>query len=151
MKPPNASQSVDIPIDSPQAARHLEDLQVLLAEDCVDQARLYLRFLDSMGVKITLECNGQSAVDAVRKSPSLFDAVGMDVQRPEMDGVASTGLLRELGYNGAIIALAAYDSEELKRSWFQAGCDEFLEKPASKQNLIDAVLRHTMAKTEAVS
>lgn len=142
----HTSQTIDSHFDSSQAALTLEGQQVLLAEDCVDQGRLYLKFLQVARAEVTLECNGQSAVDAVRKSPTLFHVVVMDFQMPEMDGLDATRQLRELGYRGAILAVTAFVSEELKQSWFQAGCNEFLEKPLNKQELISAVLRHTTAE-----
>ena len=146
----NISQTTDSDFDSPQTDTPLEGQQVLLAEDCADQGRLYLKFLQSAGAEVTLECNGQSAVDAVRKGPTLFDAVVMDFQMPEMDGLESTRQLRELGYSGAIIAATAFGSEELKQSWFQAGCDEYLEKPLNKQELISAVLRHMTVEKKSI-
>ena len=110
------------------------------------KGRLYLTFLQSAGAEVTLECCGQSAVDTVRKAPTRFDAVVMDFQMPEMDGVDATRQLRDLGYTGTIFAVTAFGSEELKQSWFQAGCDDYLEKPLNKQNFIAAVVRHTTAK-----
>ena len=115
----------------------------------MDQGRLVLEFLQSAGAEVVLECNGRSVVDAVSKSPTLFDAVVMDFQMPEMDGLDATRQLRELGYRGAIIAVTAFGSRKLKRSWFQAGCDEYLEKPLNKQKLIRAVFRLTTAAKEA--
>ena len=116
---------------------------MLLAEDGMDQGRLYLKYLQVAGAEVTLECNVQSAVDSVRKSPTLFDAVVMDFQMPEINGLESTRQLLGLGYSGVIIAMTAFASEELKQSWFPAGFDEFLEKPLNGRELINAVLRHT--------
>ena len=132
--------------DSSQVPSALEGKQVLLAEDSVDQSRLYLMFLQRAGADVTLECNGQSAVDAVVKSPMLFDAVVMDFQMPELDGLDATRQLRELGYRGAIIAVTAFSSDELKQSWFQTGCDDFLEKPLDATMLVSAVHLHTAVK-----
>ncbi len=125
--------------NSPQATLVLEGRQVLLAEDCVDQGRLYLRFLERAGAVVTLECSGQSAVDAIRKSPTRFDAVVMDFQMAEVDGVDATRQLRALGYDGAIIAVTAFGSDELRQSWFQAGCDDYLEKPLERATLINTL------------
>ena len=146
----HASQTTDSQLYSSQTDSLLEGLQVLLAEDCVDQGRLYLKFLQVAGAGVTLECNGQSAVHAVRKSPTLFDAVVMDFEMPEMDGLDATRQLREIGYSGAIIAVTAFGSEKLKQSCFQAGCDDYLKKPMNKHELISAVLRHTTVGKEAV-
>ena len=100
---------------SAQVAPLLAGKQVLLAEDSLDQGRLILKFLQLAGAEVTLECNGQAAVDAVQKSPALFDAVVMDFQMPGMDGVDATRQLRALGYAGTIIAITAFGSEELKQ------------------------------------
>ena len=145
----HSSQTSDSQSDSSQAALTLEGQQVLLAEDCPQEGRLYLKFLQLAGAKVTLECNGQSAVDAVRESPSPFDAVVMDFQMPRRDGVGATRQLRKLGYSGAIIGVTAFGSDELKQSWFQAGCDDYLKKPLNKHELITAVVRHTTAAKEA--
>ena len=143
------SRGIDVQSSSPQATLTLKGKQVLLAEDCVDQGRLYLKFLQAAGAEVTLECNGKSAVDVVRKSPKHFDAIVMDFQMPEMDGLESTRQLRKLGYCGAIIAMTAFGSEKLKQSWFQAGCDEFLLKPLNRGEFIRAVLHQTTTGNDA--
>ena len=66
------------------------------------------------------------------------------------DDYISTRRLRKLGYGKAILAVTAFGSEELNQSWFQAGSDDFLEKPTNKQELISAVLRQTTAEKESV-
>lgn len=151
MNAQSPQRPIDSHFDSSQAAPALEGQQVLLAEDCVDQGSLYLKFLQVAGAVVTLECNGQSAVDAVRKSLTLFDTIVMDFKMPELDGIESTKQMRDLGYRGAIIAATAYRSEELEQLWFQAGCDEFLENPLKKEELIRTVLRHSTVRKEAVS
>ncbi|MAX40120.1 MAG: hypothetical protein CME33_26565 [Gimesia sp.] len=123
----------------------VDSLHVLLTEDCPDQGRLYLGFLQMAGAEVTLECSGRSAVDVVRKTPTLFDVIIMDFQMPEIDDIESTRQICELGYEGPIIAMTAFGSDELKQSWFQAGCNEYLEIPLKKSELIVAVLHHMKA------
>lgn len=122
-------------------ASSLEGMRVLLAEDCMDQQRLYYKFLKDAGADVVLECNGQAATDAARKTPDAFNAVVMDFQMPELDGLDATRGLRELGYYGPIIAITAHASSELEQAWYEAGCDSFLTKPINKQELIGAVAR----------
>lgn len=128
----------------------LEELRVLLAEDCVDQQRLYLKFLRDAGADVVLECNGNAAIDAARKTPAAFDAVVMDFRMPELDGLEATRGLRELGYYGPIIAVTAHASPELEQAWYQAGCDSFLTKPLQKRELVGAIARLASAKAETV-
>ncbi len=135
---------------SPQEALTLEGQRVLLVEDCPDQGRLFLKFLQQAGAEVVLECSGESAVAVVGKSPTHFDAVVMDFQMARMGGLDATRQLRRLHYRGTIIAVTAYGSDELKESWFQAGCNEFLDKPLVKSELIAAIARHTMTAIEGV-
>ncbi len=120
-------------------SRPLENMQILLAEDCAEESRLYLKFFEKAGAEVTLECNGQSAVDAIRRSPSRFDAIVMDFQMPEMDGIIATSKIRKLGFEGAIIAITAFSTKELRENWYRAGCDNYLEKPVQQPLLIETV------------
>jgi len=126
-----------------QESLSLKGQHVLLVEDCVEQGRLFLKILQLAGADVTLECNGEAAVDTFNKSSVHFDAIVMDFLMPEMDGLESTSRLRQLGYSGAIIAVTAYDTEKLKRAWFLAGCNEYLIKPLKKEQLINSVLCHS--------
>jgi two-component system sensor histidine kinase/response regulator len=139
---PRSSPTIHDPADASQESLPLDGRQVLLVEDCPDQGRLYLKFLQSAGADVTLECTGHSAVDAVRRSPTLYDAVVLDFQMPEMDGLNATTRMREQGYRGAILAVTAHGSEELKQAWFEAGCNDFLEKPLEKPTLINTLALH---------
>lgn len=133
-----------------QDVRTLDGLRILLAEDCPDQGRLCLEYLQSAAANVTLECTGPSAVDAFQKSTTPFDAVLMDFQIPELDGIDATRQLRELGYQGTILALTGFDEEELRQSWLEVGCNDFLRKPLRKTELIDAILNHTQAKQKTI-
>jgi CheY-like chemotaxis protein len=132
------------PENTSPASLPLEGKQILLVEDCPDQGRLYLKFLQLAGAEVTLECTGHSAVDAVRKSPTLYDVVVLDFQMPEMDGLDATTKMRDLDYRGAIIAVTAHGSEELKQAWFKVGCNEFLEKPFDYSKLISTLELHML-------
>ena len=149
MNTPSPVQPIDSQSDSLQDVLLLEGFQVLLVEDCMDQGRLHLKFLQIAGAEVTLECNGLSAVDTVRKSPTRFDAVVMDFKMPKMDGLDATKQMRANGYGGVIIAVTAYGSDELRQSWFQAGCTEYLEKPLKKNGLISAVFCYVAVMKEA--
>lgn len=135
-------------VQSPATDQPLKGINLLLAEDCVDQSRMFLYCATSAGADVTLECNGQAAVDAVRRNPQHFDVIVMDFQMPEMDGLDATRQLRELGFQGTILAATAFGCEALREAWFLAGCDDYLEKPLTKRELVEAVLRHATAPAQ---
>ena len=138
----NTSQTNRDQFEFSQDNLALRGMRVLLAEDNQDFGRICLSFLRSAGAEVTLECNGQSAVDAVRDSPRIFDVILMDFMMPELDGIDATRQLRELGYRGAILAMTAYGTEQIEQEWFEAGCNEFIRKPIRKHHLIRTILDH---------
>ncbi len=106
--------------------------QVLLAEDGPDNQRLIALKLRKVGLQVDVADNGRSALEkafAARDSGTPYDVILMDVQMPELDGLAATSRLRESGYAGPIIALTAFAMPSDRERCLQAGCDDFVSKP----------------------
>ncbi|MDP6038509.1 MAG: response regulator, partial [Candidatus Latescibacteria bacterium] len=68
-------------------------LRILLAEDNAVNQRLATRLLEKRGYVVTVVENGQQVLDVLMNES--FDAILMDVQMPEMDGLEATQILRE--------------------------------------------------------
>jgi signal transduction histidine kinase/DNA-binding response OmpR family regulator len=68
-------------------------LQVLLAEDNPVNQLTATTMLEKLGHTITVANNGREAVDKLGEGN--FDLVFMDVQMPELDGMAATSEIRE--------------------------------------------------------
>jgi signal transduction histidine kinase/HPt (histidine-containing phosphotransfer) domain-containing protein len=119
-------------------------LTVLLAEDNLVNQKLAVELLSKRGHKVVLAHNGRQAVDAIRVG--RFDLVLMDVQMPEMDGIAATKEIRRLEGEGGtrvpIVALTAHALEGDRQVCLQAGMDAFISKPvryAEFYRIIDSV------------
>ena len=65
--------------------------------------------LGRLGVELEIANNGREAVDMISAAPDRYAAVLMDIQMPEMDGLAATRALREMRpvRNLPIIAMTA--------------------------------------------
>ena len=107
-------------------------LRVLVAEDNAVNQAVILRVLQKMGHMAVLAQNGKEALALA--SAEKFDLVFMDVQMPEMDGMAATAAIRENEkQNGAthlpIFAMTAHAMKGDRERCLAAGMDGYLTKP----------------------
>jgi CheY-like chemotaxis protein len=71
--------------------------------------------------------SGTDAIEAVKEN--RYDLVFMDHMMPEMDGIETTKIIRELGYDLPIIALTANAVSGVKDMFLANGFNDFLSKP----------------------
>jgi len=68
-------------------------------------------------------------------SGERFDLVFMDVQMPNLDGIQSTKLIREMGFSAPIVALTAFAEKSNEDECMASGMDYFLAKPIKRPAL----------------
>jgi two-component system sensor histidine kinase/response regulator len=106
-------------------------LQVLVAEDNPVNEAVIVRVLEKMGHAPTVAHNGREAVSLAANGK--FDLVFMDVQMPEMDGLAATAAIRESeqrsGTHLPIFAMTAHAMKGDREQCLAAGMDGYLTKP----------------------
>ena len=104
---------------------------MLVAEDNDINQQIVEHLLARLGVTVEFAANGREAVDAVLKDPTRFDAVIMDVQMPEMDGLEATRLIRARvdATQLPIIAMTAHAMEQERQLCLDAGMNDHLTKP----------------------
>jgi CheY-like chemotaxis protein len=98
------------------------------------------RMLEKLGYDVQLAGNGLEAVAASIAAP--IDVVLMDVQMPEMDGIAATRRIHETMSRASrpyIIALTANAMTEDRDACLAAGMDAFLSKPMQIAQLREAL------------
>ena len=123
----------NLPGDTPAPARR----KILLAEDNRVNQVVAVRLLERRGHQVTVAANGREALEALLREP--FDLVLMDVQMPEMDGLAATAAvrLREAVTGGhlPIFAMTAHAMKGDAERCRNAGMDGYLSKPVRPQDL----------------
>ncbi len=134
--------------DAP-ALRELPHLRILLAEDSIPNQTLAVGVLNRWKQQVTVVENGLQAVQAVQDRP--FDLVLMDVQMPELDGLAATTMIRELEREGKlprsqksrlpIIALTAHALKGDRERCLEAGMDGYVSKPVRQHELHREIIR----------
>ena len=110
-------------------------LRVLLVEDSVVVQVLAKRLLGKLGYTIEVAANGKEAIDAMGNG--AYDVVFMDVQMPEMDGLAAMKeiALRWPSDHPSIIAMSASDAASDRQACLDAGMDDYLSKPVREADM----------------
>lgn len=132
-------------VSSPVAKQERLNCRVLLADDGLDNQRLFRVFLEKSGAAVDVVDNGAAAVEAALGAESRntpYDVIFMDMQMPVMDGCTATRKLRAAGYARPIIALTAHAMTGKRQECVEAGCTDYVTKPTSRQTLIAAVQRN---------
>jgi CheY-like chemotaxis protein len=111
---------------------------VLLVDDSDINLDVARRLLAGRGAQVLCCASGRQALDCLRAAPTGFDAVLMDVQMPDMDGLEATRRVRaDLGLlRLPVIALTAGALVEERRRAFDAGMQGFLPKPLDPAQLV---------------
>ncbi|HYD98332.1 MAG TPA: ATP-binding protein [Alphaproteobacteria bacterium] len=150
--------TVDIPVgaavggpaaapDRPAAVR---GLRLLLVDDVEANRLLIGAMLERAGHSVTAVDGGAAGVAAVKAGG--FDAVLMDVQMPEVDGIEATRRIRALPAPQCrvpVVALSADVLSETRALGLAAGIDAYLGKPVDWAELGRTLDRLTAGRPPA--
>lgn len=132
-------------------------LKVLVADDNATNIEVVSRMLKLEDVyDVTVAKDGQEAYDLVKASMSQqkqqhFDAIFMDVQMPNVNGLESTRLIRKMGYVAPIVALTAFSEESNVQECMASGMNEFLSKPIRRPALKKVLTKISTIEEEDVT
>jgi two-component system, sensor histidine kinase and response regulator len=118
-------------------------LRVLLAEDNPINQKVAVGVLRRLGHAVHVAASGREALAALEKEQ--FDVVLMDVQMPEMDGLAATSEIRRreagTGRRLPVIAMTARAMKGDEEECLRAGMDAYLSKPFQPVDLARVLAR----------
>ncbi len=135
--------------------------KILAVDDNAANLKLLSVLLSDMGVQVTQASSGIEALKKVQEE--RFDLVFMDIQMPEMDGIATTEHIRALPTeelaNVPIIALTAHAMAEERQRLLKAGLNDHLTKPINEVQLFqiiqswcqDCYLNHADASADSAA
>ena len=135
----------DRDVAAPAAAVQAADgraVRILAAEDNATNRKVLGALLEPLGVELTIVVNGLEAVETWRTVPC--DLVLMDIQMPEMGGVAASSRIRELEREQGlepipIIALSANAMRHQVEEYLAAGMTAHIAKPIRLSELYAAL------------
>jgi two-component system, sensor histidine kinase and response regulator len=139
---PEPTPAVPANVTSQTARETRGTLQILLAEDNAVNQLFAVRLLEKRGHAVVVVGTGKAALEAWQTQQ--YDLILMDVQMPEMDGLAATTAIRELetassGGHIPIIGLTAHAMVGYKEQCLGAGMDAYLSKPLQVKDLFAAI------------
>ena len=128
---------------------------VLMVDDDPDVRISVARGLRHSGFDVRVAASGREALRLL--SSESHDALVLDVQMPELDGVAVVTALRALGNDIPICVLSARDTVNDRIAGLEAGADDYLTKPFDLGELVarlNALLRrasHTERSSDTMT
>lgn len=126
-----APESTATPVLETPVAASQRALHILLAEDNAVNQKFAVRTLEKRGHTVVVANNGREAVEHWEKED--FDIILMDVQMPEMDGMAAVARIRELeqesGSHIPIVAMTAHAMKGDRERCLDGGMDGYVTKP----------------------
>lgn len=131
----------------PMVKPALRGLRVLVAEDNDINREIALELLSDAGLEVDMAENGRIACDRVAQAAVPYAAVLMDVQMPEMDGIAATLEIRKdwSPERLPIIAMTAHAYESERQRCFTAGMNDHIAKPVDPLVLVQTLDRWLVA------
>lgn len=127
----------DLLLDPASFSRNAVRTRVLLADDSPTARRLLAQWLKPLNVEVMEVDDGAAAVHAALGEP--FDVILMDVEMPGVGGLHAVSMLRSKGYVRPVVAVTALSDPTDRERCFQAGFDDYLAKPPSREELARVV------------
>ncbi|AEI47842.1 response regulator transcription factor [Runella slithyformis] len=128
--------------------------KVLVVDDDPDIVELLAYNLEKEGYEVATASNGKNALETARTfHPEL---VVMDIMMPQMDGIETARLLRNMPdfRNTYLLFLTARSEEYSEVAAFEIGADDYITKPIKPRALmsrINALFRREAQKAEPES
>ena len=134
--------------DSQASTPHrLAGLKLLVVEDNALNRQVAAELLASEGGTVMLAEGGLEGVRKVIEATEPFDAILMDMQMPDIDGLEATRRIRNDGRFSMlpILAMTANATQADRQACLDAGMNDHISKPINKEHLISSLLIHLAA------
>jgi DNA-binding NtrC family response regulator len=114
---------------------------VLVVDDAGVVRRLSFRVLSEAGYRVFEAAGAVEALEVIAMLRGHLDLVLVDVVMPEVNGVDLVRLIREEWSEPAILFMSAYPAEVLAREGLKDLRVQFLAKPFTRDELLNAAHR----------
>jgi len=135
-------------ISFPDQQDIIRGMKILVVEDEAINQMLMTALLTQFGFVVTTVENGKKAVE--KAAAEDYQLILMDLQMPDMDGFEATRRIKAMTDRPnlpPIIALTAHAMGKDREKCLQAGMDDYLSKPISRDELYHVLIRHLTKAT----
>ena len=126
--------------------------KILLVEDDPNLSLVLQDYLEMLNYDITLCRNGKEGLQAFRAGQ--FNLCILDIMMPVMDGFTLAEEIKKINETIPIVFLTAKSLKEDRIKGFRLGCDDYIMKPFSTEELslrIQAILKRCMAQANNIA
>jgi len=116
--------------------------KILLVEDDINLGDVLRDYLELQDYEVVRAMDGIEGLENFKPQP--FDLLILDVMLPRKDGFTLANEIRQINQQVPVIFLTARGQAEDRITGFKAGCDDYITKPFSSEELelrIGAILR----------
>ncbi len=120
-------------------------VKILLVEDDINLGDVLRDYLELQEYEVTRAMDGVEGLEIFKSQP--FDLLLLDVMLPRKDGFTLANEIRAINQQIPLIFLTARGQMEDRVTGFKTGCDDYITKPFSSEELelrIGAILRRCM-------
>ncbi|MBN1598157.1 MAG: PAS domain S-box protein [Bacteroidales bacterium] len=114
------------------------DKKILVVEDDLLSAEFLRILLEGVNAEVTFAYSGGEAL-ILFENKKRFDIILMDIQLPDISGYEVTRRIRKHDTRVPIIAQTAFAMSEDRQKSMEAGCDAYLSKPISSDDLLQII------------
>ena len=132
----------EAPVPGYKQGQRLQGLRLLVVEDNALNRQIARELLAGEGAEVSLAEGGLEGVKLAQAEQPPFDAILMDIQMPDIDGLEATRRIRQnpAHQTQPIIAMTANASHADRDQCLAAGMNDHVGKPIDLEKLV-AVLR----------
>lgn len=114
---------------------------ILVVDDSADSRKMFADTLGAKGYRVVQAEDGAHGIRAATEAPP--DLVLMNVSMPVINGVDAVEILK--GHPGTehvpVLVVTGHSIASVRDMAWEAGCDDYLAKPVSPAELLEAVER----------
>jgi len=122
--------------------------RLLLVEDSLALARVYIEYLKPMAVEVSHVTEGREGLEQIEENDP--DVVLLDLNLPDMNGIELLNELKQLPHDPAVVVVTAMGTISTAVEAMRAGAFDFLQKPFDAERL-RVTVRNALEKQDLKS